>query len=55
MVQCFLERLENVKWLAVKRVQLIDATNENEEKIMQQLNHPNIVKLFHFYSDYNFK
>ena len=41
--------------VAVKRVQLIDATNENEEKIMQQLNHPNIVKLFHFYSDYNFK
>ena len=41
--------------VAVKRVLVIDATNENEEKIMQQLNHPNVVKLFHFYSDYNFK
>jgi serine/threonine protein kinase len=41
--------------VAVKRVLVIDATNENEEKIMQQLNHPNIVKLFHLNSDDNFK
>jgi serine/threonine protein kinase len=41
--------------VAVKRVLVIDATNKNEEKFMQQLNHPNIVKLFHFYSDNTFK
>ena len=41
--------------VAVKRVQLIDATNENEENIMKQLDHPNIVKLFHFDRDDNFK
>ena len=41
--------------VAVKRVLVIDATNENEEKIMQQLNHPNIVKLFHFYSENDYK
>ena len=41
--------------VAVKRVQLIDATNENEENILQKLNHPNIVRLFYFYSDDNFK
>ena len=41
--------------VAVKRVELFHTANENEETIMQQLNHPNIVKLFHFYSDYNFK
>ena len=41
--------------VAVKRVQLIDATNENEENILQKLNHPNIVKLFHFAKDENFK
>jgi serine/threonine protein kinase len=43
------------KKVAVKRVQLIDATNENEENILQKLNHPNIVRLFHFCSDDNFK
>ena len=41
--------------VAVKRVLVINATNENEEKIMQQLNHPNIVKLFHFYSENDYK
>ena len=41
--------------VAVKRVLVIDATNENEETIMQQLNHPNIVKLLYFYSDNTFK
>jgi ribonuclease D len=41
--------------VAVKRVQLIDATNKNEENNLQKLNHPNIVKLFHFDRDDNFK
>ena len=41
--------------VAVKRVLVTGATNENEENIMQQLDHPNIVKLFHFYTDNNFK
>ena len=41
--------------VAVKRVLVIDATNENEENILQQLNHPNIVKLFHFYSENDYK
>ena len=41
--------------VAVKRVLVIDATNENEENILQQLNHPNIVKLLYFYSDNTFK
>ena len=41
--------------VAVKRVLVINATNENEEKIMQQLNHQNIVKLFHFYSENDYK
>ena len=41
--------------VAVKRVLVTGATNENEENIMQQLDHPNIVKLFHFYTDDNFK
>jgi serine/threonine protein kinase len=36
--------------VAVKRVLVIDATNENEENILQQLNHPNIVKLLYFYT-----
>ena len=41
--------------VAVKRVLVINATNENEENIMQQLNHPNIVKLLYFCSDNTFK
>jgi serine/threonine protein kinase len=41
--------------MAVKRILVINTTNENEETIMHQLNHPNIVKLFHFYTDDNFK
>ena len=41
--------------VAVKRVELFHTANENEETIMQKLNHPNIVKLFHFYTDDNFK
>jgi serine/threonine protein kinase len=42
-------------YVAVKRVLVIDATNQNEENILQQLNHPNIVKLLYFYSDNTFK
>ena len=42
-------------YVAVKRVLVIDATNENEENILQQLKHPNIVQLFHFNRDDNFK
>jgi|688.fasta_scaffold2867828_1 serine/threonine protein kinase len=41
--------------VAVKRVLLIDATNENEEKILKDLDHPNVVKLIHFYKDDTFK
>lgn len=41
--------------VAVKRVLLIDATYENEENILKKLDHPNIVKLFHFSNDENFK
>ncbi len=41
--------------VAVKRVELFHTANENEEKNMQQLNHPNVVKLLHFYTDDNFK
>jgi hypothetical protein len=41
--------------VAVKRVLVTGATNENEENIMQQLKHPNIVQLFHFNRDDNFK
>ncbi len=41
--------------VAVKRVLLIDTTDENEEKVMQQLNHQNIVKLLHSKTDDTFK
>ena len=44
----------NGKEVAVKRVQLHNV-NENEEKALQQLDHPNIVKLFYSESDENFK
>jgi serine/threonine-protein kinase/endoribonuclease IRE1 len=43
------------KKVAVKRVLVTGATNENEENIMQQLDHPNVVKLFHIDRDDNFK
>ena len=39
------------KKVTVKKIQLIDTHNENEEIVMQNLNHPNIVKLFHIYRD----
>jgi hypothetical protein len=42
--------------VAVKEVRLINTTNdEDAENILMQLNHPNIVKLLHFYSDNNYK
>jgi serine/threonine protein kinase len=40
--------------VAVKRVAL-HLVNDNEEKALQQLDHPNIVKLFYSESDEYFK
>jgi serine/threonine protein kinase len=40
--------------VAVKRVNL-EKASDNEEIILQQLDHPNIIKLFHSESDDNFK
>lgn len=39
--------------VAVKRV-WVQNCNRNEEEAMKQLNHPNIVKLFHCESDKDF-
>jgi serine/threonine protein kinase len=42
--------------VAVKRVLLIDApSSDHDGKVLQQLNHPNIVKRLHFETDDNFK
>ncbi|XP_057367110.1 uncharacterized protein LOC130688145 [Daphnia carinata] len=41
--------------VAVKRVEVYRLGNNNEEEILKQLNHPNIVKLFHCEVDANFK
>ncbi len=41
--------------VAVKRVLLIDATGDDEESILKQLDHPNIVKLFDCEIDDDFK
>jgi serine/threonine protein kinase len=35
------------KVVAVKRILLLNAGDDNEVKVMQQLDHPNIVKLLH--------
>jgi serine/threonine protein kinase len=40
--------------VAVKRVDLFNVS-ENEEKSLQMLDHPNVIKLFHSESDENFK
>ena len=40
--------------VAVKRVELINAT-DNEEEALKQLDHPNIVKLFHVECTDDFK
>jgi hypothetical protein len=40
--------------VAVKRVVLFNVS-ENEEKSLQMLDHPNVIKLFHSESDENFK
>jgi hypothetical protein len=40
--------------VAVKRVLLIDATG-NEENILKQLEHPNIIKCFYYETDATFK
>ena len=38
--------------VAVKRIQLLDATEDNEVKVMQQiLDHEYVVELFHFEND----
>jgi hypothetical protein len=42
--------------VAVKRIQLLDATEDNEVKVMQQiLDHPNIVKLLHVENNDDFR
>jgi hypothetical protein len=40
--------------VAVKRIDLFKVS-ENEEKSLQMLDHPNVIKLFHSESDENFK
>ena len=44
----------NGRQIAVKKVTLYQV-NDNEEKALQQLNHPNVIKLFHSENDNNFK
>ena len=41
--------------VAVKQVALNQVTSDIEEKTLQQLNHPCIIKLFHSEIDNNFK
>jgi serine/threonine-protein kinase/endoribonuclease IRE1 len=43
------------KDVAVKRIQLLDAADDNEVKVMQQLDHPNIVKLLHVEKNDDFR
>ncbi len=46
----------NGQQVAVKRVQLDDTDPvDNEEKVLQQLNHPNVVRLFYCHTDDDFK
>jgi serine/threonine protein kinase len=42
--------------VAVKRILIKDAaTNEQEEKALKILHHPNVIKLFHVQKDLDFK
>ena len=41
--------------VAVKRILLLNATDDNEVKVMQQLDHPNIVKLLHVEKNDDFR
>ncbi|KZS09260.1 Uncharacterized protein APZ42_026555 [Daphnia magna] len=50
----FLGEFEGRK-AAVKRVEVFRIGNDNEEKALKQLDHPNIVKLFYSEKDNNFK
>jgi serine/threonine protein kinase len=43
------------KVVAVKRIQLLNAGDDNEVKVMQQLDHPNIVKLLHVENNDDFR
>ena len=43
------------KDVAVKRIQLLDAADDNEIKVMQQLDHPNIIKLLHVENNDDFR
>jgi serine/threonine protein kinase len=40
--------------VAIKRVELINAT-DNEEEALKQLDHPNVIKLFHVDCNKDFK
>ena len=41
--------------VAVKRILLLNATDDNEVKVMQQLDHPNIVKLLNVENNDDFR
>ena len=43
------------KDVAVKRILLLNAGDDNEVKVMQQLDHPNIVKLLHVENNDDFR
>jgi serine/threonine-protein kinase/endoribonuclease IRE1 len=43
------------KDVAVKRIQLLVAAEDNEVKVMQKLDHPNIVKLLHVEKNDDFR
>lgn len=48
------EKTLGKKQVAVKRIQLIHI-NYQEERALQRLDHPNVIKLFHAVSDSNFR
>jgi serine/threonine protein kinase len=41
--------------VAVKRIQIENVENNKEEKALQKLDHPNVVKLYHVESDSDFR